>query len=72
MKGDEFQRLLSTVLSNSGEVHWQSLSEKERQAVERFVWLHSTAPLNLRRMQARGLDYVWECVRQGPLLYGLA
>ena len=72
MKGEEFQRLLSTVLSNSGEVHWQSLSEKERRAVERFVWLHCMHPLHQRRIEETGLDYVWATVRQGPRLYGLA
>ena len=71
MKGEEFQRLLSTVLSNSGALVWQDLSEKERQAVEQFVWLHSTHPSTLGRMIRGGLEYVYLRVRQTPLLYGL-
>ena len=71
-KDEQFQRLHSIVLSSSGEVNWQGLSEKERRAVERFVWLHCMHPLHQRRIEAQGLDYVWASVRQGPRLYGLA
>ena len=71
-KDAQFQRLRSIVLSSSGEVNWQSLSETERRAVERCVWLHCMHPLHQRRIEETGLDYVWATVRQGPRLYGLA
>ena len=70
-RDEEFQQLLLIVLSSSGEVSWQSLSEKERRAVEQCVWLHCMHPRSHRRMTEGGLDQVWATVRQGPLLYGL-
>ena len=72
IKDEEFQRLRSIVLSNSGEVSWQGLSEKKRRAVERCVWLHCMHPLHQRRIEETGLYYLWATVRQGPRLYGLA
>lgn len=67
----EYRRLMMVVLSEAGKIDWDSLTEKERQAVARCTWQLVSHPLHRRLIAEKGLDYVWATVRQGPKLYGL-
>ena len=68
---EEYRRLMILVLASNGEIRWQRLAEKERQAVARCTWQLGWHPMHRRMIEEKGLDYVWSTIRQGPRLYGL-